>query len=385
MNFINKIKHFLVPVLFLGVVACDKKADLPVFENGTAPVLTASATTIAAAPSDSNNVAVIFSWSNPKYATDSSKVKYIIEIDSAGRNFAKAASKEITGSLSSSYLAKELNSILLNYGFKFNVAYDVDVRLISSYANNNEQYTSNTVRLKVTPYKIPPKVALPATGKLFIVGDATNGGWNNPVPVPTQEFTRIDETTFGGIFQLATGKQYLILPENGSWSTKYCLTNGSAAGIADGGDFVFRSSGGDNFPAPGADGLYKIILDFQEGKFTVTPFTQQHGLPAALFIVGDATPGGWSNPVPLPSQEFTRKNSTQFELTLSLTTGKKYLFLPENGNWGKKFGAVNGTASGIGLGGPLKPEGEDMPAPDASGNYKIVVDFINNTSKLTKL
>lgn len=385
MNFINKIKHFLVPVLFLGMVACDKKADLPVFANGTVPVLSASSTTIAPAPSDSNNVAVTFTWTNPLYSTDSTKNRYIIEIDSAGRNFAKAASKEITGSLSTSFLAKELNSILLNYGFKFNVAYDVEVRLTSSYANNNEQYTSNVVRMKVTPYKIPPKVVLPTTGKLFIVGDATNGGWNNPVPVPTQEFTRIDETTFGGIFQLTTGKQYLVLPENGSWATKYCLTNGNAAGIADGGDFVFRSSGGDNFPAPGASGLYKIMLDFQEGKFSVTPFNQQHGLPSGLFIVGDATPGGWSNPVPLPSQEFTRVNSTKFELTLALTTGKKYLFLPENGNWGKKYGAVNGSAAGIGLGGPMKPEGEDMPAPNASGNYKIEVDFINNLYKLTKL
>jgi hypothetical protein len=33
----------------------------------------------------------------------------------------------------------------------------------------------------------------------------------------------------------------------------------------------------------------------------------------------------------------------------------------------------------------MKPEGQDMPSPDASGNYKITVDFLNNTYTLVKL
>jgi starch-binding outer membrane protein SusE/F len=384
MKLINKIKLFTVVAALFFAASCDKKAELPFFENGKAPVLSASSTTIAPAPADSNAVAVTLNWTNPGYATDSTKVKYIVQIDSTGRNFAKAVSREVTGKLTAAYVAKELNSILLAYGFKFNTAYDVDVRVISSYANNNEQYTSNVLKLRVTPYKIPPKVVLPTTGKLFLVGSASQGGWNNPVPVPTQEFDRVDETTFGGIFQLNGGQEYLVLPENGSWATKYCVVSNSVPGLSGGGDFVFRETGGDNIPAPSTTGWYKIMLDFQAGKFTVTPFTQQHGLPTDLFIVGDATPGGWNNPVPLPSQQFTRKNSTRFEMTLAMATGKKYLFLPENGSWGKKFGAVNGSAAGIGLGGEFKPEGEDMPAPDVSGNYKIEVNFINNLYKLTK-
>ncbi len=376
---------FLTVVAALFLTACDKKAELPFFNSGKLPVLSASASTIAPAPADSNSVALTLSWTNPEYATDSSTVKYIVEIDSTGRNFAKAVSRELKGVRSTTFLAKELNSIVLAYNTAFNTAYDVDVRVISSYANNNERYVSNVLKLKYTTYKIPPKVALPTTGKLFLVGSATQGGWNNPVPTPTQEFEQLDETTFGGIFQLNGGSEYLVLPQNGSWDSKFCVANNSLPGLNAGGDFVFRVSGGDNIPGPATAGLYKIILDFQTGKFTVTPFTQQHGLPTDLFIVGDATPGGWNNPVPTPSQQFTRVNSSRFELTLAMTTGKKYLFLPENGNWGKKFGAVNGTATGIGLGGGFKPEGDDMPAPDVTGNYKIVVNFLTNQYKLTKL
>jgi len=109
-------------------------------------------------------------------------------------------------------------------------------------------------------------------------------------------------------------------------------------------------------------------------------------LPDSLYIVGDATAGGWDNPVPIPSQRFTRINSTRWELpSINLTAGKEYLFLPENGNWGKKFGAVDKNTPGIKVGGPFKPEGENMPAPDVSGNYKISFDLINNMYVVTKL
>jgi hypothetical protein len=231
---------------------------------------------------------------------------------------------------------------------------------------------------------VPPKVVPPTTGKLFIVGSATAGDWSNPVPVPTQELTKIDSTTYGGIFELIGGKEYLILPLNGNWDNKFSVANKSLPGLSSGGDFGFNQS--DNFPGPATSGLYKIILDFQSGKFTVTPFTQQHGLPDSLYIVGDATPGEWNNPVPVPSQRFNRINSTRWELpSIALTAGKKYLFLPENGNWGMKFGASDSGAPGIKAGGIFKPEGQDIPAPDVNGNYKISFDLINNTFAVTKL
>ena len=335
-------------------------------------------------PADSNKNVLVLDWTSPEYASDSSSYKYIVEIDSAGRNFSKATTKTIIGDRSLTLTAKELNTIMLNYGFEFNKAYDMDMRVISSYNNNNERKISNTVKVKATPYKVPPKVALPTTGKLYIVGDATVGGWNNPVPTPSQELSQIDETTFGGVFNMVGGKQYLVLPLNGNWDNKFSVASNGLPGLADGGNFGFNLS--DNFPGPATSGLYKLVMDFQAGKFTVTPFTQQHGLPDSLYIVGDATAGGWNNPVPIPAQKFTRINSTKFEIaSIALTAGKEYLFLPENGNWGKKYGAVDKSAAGIKSGGPLKPEGDNMPAPDVTGNYKITVDFVNNTYKLVKL
>lgn len=381
-SFIKKLS--LAALIATGFVACDKVDSLPHYGNGKAPVLSASSTTIAAAPADSNKTALTLNWTYPDYATDSSNIKYIIEIDSTGKNFVKAVSKEISGMLSTSYLAKELNNLLLGFGYEFNKPVDMDVKVTSSYLNNNERLASNILKIRMTPYKIPPKVELPTSGKLFIVGSATQGEWANPVPTPAQELTRIDETTFGGIFDLVGGKEFLLLPENGNWDKKYSVTNNTVPGLNEGGDFGYGLP--QNFPGPTNSGWYKIIVNFQTGKFTVTPFTQQHGLPSALFIVGNATPGDWSNPVPTPSQQFTRLNSTKFEIaSLALASGKEYLLLPENGNWGKKFGVQDNTVTTIKLGGTLVPEGQNIPSPETAGNYKITVDFINNSYKLTKL
>lgn len=380
MKHISKL-FLLLGGLVLLLSACDKVDSLPYYAKGAAPVLTASTTTIASAPADSSKTALTLSWTSPDYATDSATYKYVVQIDTAGGNFAKAATRTVAGVMTTSFTAKELNDILLGYGFAFGQPKDMQVRIVSSYANNNEQYASNIIKIKMTPYKVPPKIPLPTTGRLFIVGSATQGDWSNPVPVPSQELTRIDETTFGGIFNLNGGGEYLILPANGDWGNKYSVADNTVAGLNMGGNFGFNLK--DNIPGPATSGWYKVIFDFQSGMFTVTPYTGT--LPGELYIVGDATAGGWDNPVPVPSQKFTRINSTVFELTLPLTGGKQYLLLPVNGSWDNKFSVEDNTIASLKMGGTFKANASDnFPGPDASGTYKITVNFLDNTYTVTK-
>ena len=214
-------KLWLIAVAVLGFTACQKVDDLPLYKNGVAPVLSSSTTAVAPPASDSLKPIITFSWTDPAYATDTARVKYTIEIDSAGRNFSKAVTKVLIGTKSTTFLAKDFNNILLGFGFKFGTAYDVDVRLTSSYNNNNERIVGNTIKLKATPYKIPPKVALPTTGRLFITGNATDFDWTNPNPMPAvRELTRIEETKWAGIFHLSGGGNFLILQQAGNWDDK---------------------------------------------------------------------------------------------------------------------------------------------------------------------
>lgn len=377
----NILNLFLLSLMAAGMTACEKVGSLPVYTPGSVVTITTSTNTVAAAPADSLKNVLTVSWTNPNYSVDSATVKYVVEIDSSGRNFAKAVSKTVIGVLNTSFTARELNAILLGYGFNFNVAYDMDIRVTSSHANNNEQLKSATLKVKMTPYKIPPKVAPPASGRLFLVGSATGGGWNNPVPTPTQEFSKIDSVTYAGVFDLSGGNEFLILPVNGDWSHKYSVADKSVFGLNGGGNFGYDLS--DNIPGPSASGKYLIRLDFQAGKFTVTPFTSV--LPANLFIVGDATAGGWNNPVPVPSQQFTRVNSTQFELTTAINGGKQYLLLPVNGDWSNKFSVDDNSIGSLKSGGSFKYNAPaNFPGPDASGNYKFVVNFATYTYTVTK-
>ncbi|MEP7319458.1 MAG: SusE domain-containing protein [Panacibacter sp.] len=148
----------IISVLLLTIAttfvfnACTKVKDLPFYPNGNAVQLSSSATSVAPAPADSLTSVVSFSWTSPHYASDSSTYKYVLEIDSAGRGFAKKSVKQVSGTLTTSLTGKELNTILLNYGFALGEPYNLDIRVVSSYANNNEQYTSNVVNVMVTPY-----------------------------------------------------------------------------------------------------------------------------------------------------------------------------------------------------------------------------------------
>jgi hypothetical protein len=149
-------------ILFAGLAffttACEKIEDLPYYDKGTVVTLTPSTTAVTPTPADSVTEVINFSWTDPAYATDTSTYKFILELDSSGRNFAKKITKEVIGKRTVGFTGREINAILLNYGFALGVAKDVDVRIVSSYGNNNEQYTSNVVKVSITPFNDPSKL-----------------------------------------------------------------------------------------------------------------------------------------------------------------------------------------------------------------------------------
>ncbi len=359
------LKMFLFSTLLAMVLfACEKVGPLAVYKNGVSATLQASATTVAPKVVDSLATVLTLTWTDPQYATDAKTVKYIVQVDSAGRNFSNAVSIVLTNKASYSFVAKDLNAILLSFGFKYNTAYKVDIRIVSSYANNNDQIASNVLTLTMTPYVVPPKVTPPASKTLFLVGSATAGGWNNPVPVPTQQFTLIDSVTYEGKFYLIGGQQYLALPVNGDWSNKYSVANNNAYGLANGGDFGFNLS--DNFPGPAVTGLYTIRFDFQAGKFTVTLNKDF----ASLYV-----PGGYQNwtPASAPTLASPSKDGNY--------SGYVYF------NAASEFKLTNqpdwaGTAYGSGGAGKISSTGGNLSV-SAAGYYLINANTVTNEYSIT--
>jgi starch-binding outer membrane protein SusE/F len=384
----NYVRYILIGGLLLMVgAACTKKMTNQYFGNGTTPTLTASTSKLTPATADSLNNVLTLSWTNPRYATDSSTELYTIQIDSSGRNFAKAVSFQVSGALVDSISAKQLNTISVGFGFSFNVAYSLDIRVISSYANNNQQLMSNIVTVNYTPYVVPPKVA-PPPGLLYLVGAASQGGWNAPVPVPTQAFEQVDSVDYAGVFNLNGGQQFLILPQNtGSYDNKLATNDNNETGT--GGAFAYNDN--NNFTGPATSGWYTIWLNFQTGNYTITPYSGT--VPDSLFIVGSATPGSWTSPVPEPSQALSQVNSSQFTVTLPFVAAGQYLLLPTNSTTANNFtnkyavgnsnNAANSGIFGYNPNGANAAFNNNFNGPANAGNYKLTVDFLQNTYTLT--
>ena len=488
------MKHFSKILFFIAVtgfffIAC-KKESLPFYITGNAPVLTSSATAITPAASDSNKVVATLSWTDPKYATDTASQKFVLEMDSSGRNFAQEQTSIVTGKRTLSFTGQQLNTMMANFGFAPGKPVSFDVRLTSSYANNNDVKKSNIIKMTVTSYLVPISLTpassapvvlkvsnatstaisfnwnasaygnntinyalqfdtvggkfaapqmikygsaltssilvndlntaaiaagiiggttnnlefrvvsylgtsytsplayssistisvatyIPIPANLYIVGDATNLGWTNDATIaPTQQFTRINAVSYGIITMLQAGKAYLFLPVAGDWGHKYGGTSATGGTV-----LADNAVPGSNTPAPASTGMYQIIVNFQTNTYTVTAYTGA-AIPANLYIVGDATPGSWSNPVPTPSQQFKQVDNSSFQLTVALSGTGSYLFLPLNGDWGHKYGGSSSTGGTI-LADNNVP-GSNTPGPLVAGNYSILVNFFTNTYTVTK-
>jgi hypothetical protein len=474
-------------------VGCEKVDQLPNYKLGNPVTLTPSSTSLTPAVADSSKTVLTLNWTFPHYATDSGNMKYIVELDSTGRNFSREITRTVTKSLSTTFTGRDLNTFLLNYGYSVGTPVKLDMRVTSSYANNNEKYLSNVVQVTITPYSDPAKlvtentsvtgtaststnhsntfswssafpgysgtvsyvlqydsagkgfaspqqiagyggasiysaslnqgdmnttalssgIAVGATGaveyrvkattasgaiaysnvvnvtvttfspvpaNLFITGDATLGGWmvgnGVGVPVPSQQFTKLDTYKFSLTLWLNGNKSYLFLPVNGDWSHKYGGIGANGTNNLAGDDFKAEGS---DLKSPAADGVYQIVVDFQTNKFTVT----QIPVPANLYITGDATPGGWmvgnGVGVPVPSQQFTKLDNVTFGIVVNLNADKSYLFLPVNGDWGHKFGSTGGDNTNNVNGDQFKAEGGNMKAPPSSGLYLIIVNFATSS------
>jgi hypothetical protein len=201
-NIVKKLTAVVGVALIFA--ACHKEGDLPFYKTGIAPVLGGNSTAVNSAVADSSKTAFTLNWSWPNYATDSIHQKFTIQIDSAGKNFVNPFTIVVKGVISKAFTGKELNLIVFGFG-DFNKPYTLEMKVISSYGNNNEQYQSNPVSLVVTPYIIPVTLALNPTGPLTLLvansaDKAVTFNWNATQfgNVPLNYAIQIDKA--GGTF-----------------------------------------------------------------------------------------------------------------------------------------------------------------------------------------
>jgi starch-binding outer membrane protein SusE/F len=259
----------------VAFIACEKDENKAVFEGGTSPQLTASTNAVNLNFADRVNEAIKFAWTNPNYifntGVSSQDVNYLLEIDTIGSNFKSAGriALNFVKELNTSFTIERLNGLLLNQlQLKPDITKTLQARVSASLGTNNTtMLTSNIFSFTAKPYATPPAVNPPASNALYITGNACASDWTNSPPA-TQRFTRVSNTLYELNVNLTGGNSYLFLPDFGSWNAKYgSATNGNNSNNVIGDDL---KDGGSDMKAPAASGNYKIVVDFQRGKFTVT-------------------------------------------------------------------------------------------------------------------
>lgn len=268
---------FAIVAAIVVLAGCKKDEYKVYYEGGTAPVLSANkANALALSFANANSEAVTLKWTNPNYkfttGISSQNVTYKIEIDTVGANFNSRIKRvvSVSNDLSKSFTQSDINDIMLN-GMELTAGrqYNLEMRVVASLSNystaNAVPLASNALRFSATPYVIPPKVQ-PYTGEVFIIGDATQDGWGNPVTTK-QKMTQVTPLLYEITTQLNGGKSLLFLPENGSWARKYGFTGAKNENNPNGDEFKQE---GNDIKVPAENGTYKIELNFQTGKFKFT-------------------------------------------------------------------------------------------------------------------
>jgi starch-binding outer membrane protein SusE/F len=274
-------KIFIFSALILsGMWACKKEENRVIFQGGTVPALTASvADNIPLSYATQDNEALQLSWTNPNYqfntGISSLNVNYNVEIDTAGANFTNP-NREVLSlgtDLSRTFTQSAFNDYLLNQlQLKPLISHNIEVRVSAFLVGGAEPLQSNVLKFTVTPFAIPPKVTPPASGHLYIVGSAVSGGWNNPLTDPvTQKFTQISLTDYQLTTPLIGDGEYKFISVNGLWDSdkQWSITTEQASGDPSTLSYDLKLNGG-NCRAPLAGGTYKIDVDFQRGKVTLT-------------------------------------------------------------------------------------------------------------------
>lgn len=281
----NIFKYILTAsTLAIIVASCKKDEKRVIFEGGTAPVLSASSTGpfILLQP-DKDKPAVTFSWTNPNYkfntGVSSQDVTYTLQIDTAGSNFTKNPNMQevaIANNLSVAYTEKDLNTFLTKMALTAGVTYNVEMRIKATLVNSSVPLYSNVLKMKITPY-LDFAVEPPGTlannyndGNLWATGDCFPGDdWKNPLPPPLDvdlKFTKIDKLHYELVVNFDKTGGYKLIQTQGNWDTQY---HALVANTPLSGDFEKKNTD-PQFASPGV-GKYKIEVNFQTGKYKLTP------------------------------------------------------------------------------------------------------------------
>lgn len=309
MKTIYNLMLIVLSILMLG--SC--KRDEMELDKGSTPLkLEISEDTVVLSQFVEDKKAVKFSWGAGSNQGTGAAISYLFEMDLKDNNFAGGIKKNIgkTDSHFISYTNKELNDSLKtvwNIPVDDEETYTFEARVTAVVSDTSvETQISNVVVFDVQPYKY-------RTLRLYLIGDATLGGWNiEQATLMTMDAENKDVFTWEGTL-LKNGFRFICQNTSGTWWPGY-VKDPDNEGKAK--YFATEPAGEDDVKFMiNAPGVYRVTINTSTLDVVIDPIDVEEPEPE-LYLIGDATTGGWDVPQATKMNYIEDSQSFEWEGTL---------------------------------------------------------------------
>jgi starch-binding outer membrane protein SusE/F len=319
---------------------------------------------------------LVIEWSPASYGLDNlPDVRYLLQMDRVGNNFANPVDLANTDGTSYQTTIGAVNQRLLNMEAPAGEEVQMTYRVLSylSRASDHTYAYSPAITLGFTPYEDFVYVK-----PIYMLGNGTAAGWDNTAAL---EMYPMEEGKFALVARLrADGDMVKFISVLGQWAPQWGAQPG---GTSAEGELAYRPN--EDVPDPNPItitdlevGDYRVVADTANLTYSIKKATE------VLYVLGSATTAGWDNTAGLA---MTREAPGKFSIVTTLTAGEAFKFFEVPGQWAPQYGRdEDGTwASGnlVFRETESVPDPPDIPAPPNTGSYLIEVNLSNMTYTLT--
>lgn len=277
----NIYKYLLISLITLSLNSCEDENNFKLLEPKEADfeiVTPSTGTSIILSEATPNNPALTLTWKAAAYSVPTA-VKYTVQFAKNGTNFEKPVDiiESPTTNATINVSVLNLNSLLLGVAPFTEGTIDIRIKATVGTTGAEPQY-SNVINLSVTPFG--------CLNQFGVGAGLVDAGWNWNSPIVMFCNDNVLTSTVN-----LTNNTFRFFTTEGDWSSGRNYPYYINAGYVINSTLINANDGDNNFSFTGTPGTHRLKIN--ENNKTITAF-QGSSSSNSYWLVGAATPGGWS-------------------------------------------------------------------------------------------
>ncbi len=320
----NKFKYLIASLAFFSLFSCEDEQDLRFLSpEGSFSIITPlNGESVILNEATPTNPGISLTWSEMDFGTPT-EVTYTVELAPAGSDFSTAQVLTTTTNEFATIQVSDFNLKCLTAGATPFVASPVDIRIKATVGEGFEPAYSNVLTYTVTCFG--------CLGQYAVGAGLPAAGWNWDSPVNLICNDNVLTTTTS-----MANDTFRFFTTEGDWGSgrnyPYYINDGYKVSSV----LENANDGDSNFRFTGNPGVHRIKIDENQKFITVA---QGNNDANSFWLVGAATPGGWSW-AGNNETEFPLVKTGVYETILRLNSGETFRVWEEN-NGGDSWGETN--------------------------------------------